>query len=147
MVKIMIGIAMLFMVVGMVYATDINKLKCPEGWESAGNGMYHEIGDSSGLSNGRNMIIMDYTPDNCDEFFENVTEESYYVFKNNDNTYNFTDYVMNKDEGCFEVVEIDGKQYFLLFSSNIDNDYKDCLSVYDSMLEFNKLNNLKPIAV
>ena len=145
--KILIGIGILFLLIGVVTATDINKLKTPEGWEPTSNGMYHEIGESSGAGSGRNLMIMNYTPDTCGEFFENVTSENYFVFKNPDNTYNYSDVVVNRDEGYFEVVEIDGNQYFLLFSSNIDNDYTSKLSLYDAMLEFNKLNGLKPIAV
>ena len=145
MTKIIIGIALLFLVIGMVSATDINNLKCPDGWETIGGGSYHEIGDSPGSGNGHNMMIMEYTDANCDEFFENNTSENYYVFKNADNTYNYTDWTVNNDEGCFEVVKIDDKEYFLIFSSNIDKDYDK--NIYESMLDFNKLNNLEPVEV
>ena len=144
--KILTGFALLFLIIGIVAATDVNNLKVPEGWESTNNGNYHEIGDSPGAGNGRNMMVMEYTDANCNDFFENGTDD-YYIFKNEDGSYNFTDWTVNRDEGCFEVVDIDGKQYFLFFSSNIDNDYSSELGIYDIMLEFNKLNDLKPIAV
>ena len=144
--RILIGALLLFLTVGMVVATDVNNLKVPDGWESENNGNYHEIGERSGVSSGRNMMIMEYNDANCGDFFENGTDE-YYIFKNADGSYNFTDWILNRDEGCFEVVEIDGQQYFLIFSSNIDNDYTDKPFVYDSMLEFNKLNGLKPVEV
>lgn len=144
--KIIIGITLLFLVIGVAAATDINNLKVPDGWESVGGGSYHEIGDSPGMGSGRNMMIMEYNELNCEDFFENGTDD-YYIFKNADGSYNYTDWVLNNDEGCFEVVEIDGTQYFLIFSSNLENDYTGKPLVYDSMLEFNKLNNLKPIEV
>lgn len=144
-IKIVTAITILFLVMGIVTATDIDNLKCPNGWEAIGGGSYHGIGDSQGMGNGQNMMIMEYTPANCGDFFENVTDESYYVYQNDDNTYNFTDWEYGNEEGCFEVVEIDGKQYFLIFSENIDNEYD--VSIYDVMMEFNELNNLKPIAV
>ena len=134
----------MFLVIGIAAATDADNLKVPEGWESIGGGSYHEIGDSPGEGSGRNM--MEYTDSNCNEFFENGTDD-YYIFKNDDGSYNFTDWTVNRDEGCFEVVEIDGNQYFLFFSTNIDNDYSSELSIFDVMLEFNKLNNLTPIEV
>ena len=137
---------LMFLVIGIAAATDVNNLQVPDGWESIGGGSYHEIGDSPGEGSGRNMMIMEYTDSNCDEFFENGTDD-YYIFKNDDGSYNFTDWTVNRDEGCFEVVEIDGNQYFLFFSTNIDNDYSSELSIFDVMLEFNKLNDLKPIAV
>ena len=144
--KIIILALILLLTIGIVTATDTNNLKVPDKWESLGNGNYHEIGDSTGSGSGRNMMIMEFTDANCNDFFENGTDD-YYIFQNTDNTYNFTDWIVNNDEGCFEVVEIDGKQYFLLFSSDISNDYDNDLTIYDVMLEFNKLNNLKPITV
>lgn len=146
-IKLLIGMGMILMIMGMVSATDINNLKMPDGWESIGGGSYHEIGDSPGAGSGRNMMIMEFNDANCGDFMQNNTEENYFIFKNADGSYNFTDWVLNKDEGCFEVVEIDGKQYFMLFTSNIDKDYSSDKNIYEIMLEFNKLNNLKPIAI
>ena len=143
--KILIGISILFLLMGLGAAADVNNLKCPDGWESIGGGSYHEKGLSQGEGNGHNLMIMEYDATDSADFFENSTEDSYYVFKNSDNTYNYTDWILNNDEGCFEVVKIDGKEYLLIFSSNIDNDYDK--NIYDIMLDFNKLNNLKPIAI
>jgi hypothetical protein len=144
--KILVGLILMFLVIGTAVATDVNNLKMPDGWESYAKGNYHEIGDSPGQGSGRNMMIMEYTNPNCDEFFENGTDD-YYIYKNSDCSYNFTDWILNRDEGCFEVVEIDGKQYFVMFTSNIDKDYSGKMNIYDTMLEFNKLNDLKPIEV
>ena len=58
--KILIGLSILFLLIGMVSATDINNLKVPDGWEAIGGGNYHEIGDSPGSGNGHNMMIMEY---------------------------------------------------------------------------------------
>ena len=145
--KILIGVGILFLLIGACYAADINNLKCPNGWEHVNKGNYRELGTDPGAGSGRNMMAMEFTEANCGDFLENNTDENYYIFKNSDNTFNYTDWTLNRDEGCFEVVEIDGKQYFLVFSSNIENDYKDKPGINDIMLEFNKLNNLKPVAV
>ena len=143
---IIIAITLLILTIGIVAATDVNNLKVPDGWESTGSGNYHEIGDSPGQGSGRNMMVMEYNDANCGDFFENGTDD-YYIYKNSDSSYNFTDWVVGGQEGCFEVVDVDGKQYLLFFSSNIDNDYSGKMSIYDTMLEFNKLNNLKPVEV
>ncbi len=146
MTKIITGITLLLLIIGVATATDINNLKVPDDWKAIGGGSYHEEGISPGQGTGRNMMIMEYSDDNCRDFFDNGTDD-YYIFKNIDNTYNFTDWTVNNDEGCFEVVEIDGKQYFIIFSVNLENEYDKHVPIYDTMLEFNKLNNLKPVEV
>ena len=147
--RIIIGITILFLLMGIVVATDINDLKCPDGWENVNHkGNYRELGDTpNGPGSGRNLMTMEFTSANCDEFLTNDTSENYFVYKNSDNTFTFNDKMMNHDEGCFEVVEIDGKQYFLIFSSNTDKSYNGKPSISDIMMEFNKLNNLSPIEV
>lgn len=141
------GIAILFMMIGMVYATDINKLKCPSGWEVIGNGSYHEIGDSPGSGSGRNMMIQKWYDGLKDEYYQNISEEHYYVYDNGDNIFNYTD-GLNGDYGCFEVVKIDGVDYFVIFWNVVESELKQgSPTTYDLVLEFNKLNNLKPIAV
>lgn len=144
--KIIIGILILFLTIGIVCATDINNLKCPDGWKAIGGGSYHEEGDSPGQGSGRNMMIQKYDDSFKEEFFNNVSSDRYYVFSNGDNTFNFTD-GSNQDSGCFEVVEIDNTKYFLIVSIVDSADIKDGLTSYDFLLNFNKLNNLEPIAV
>ena len=143
--KITITLFLLFLLVGIASATDYKELKVPDGWESMHNGNYHELGDSPGQGSGRNIMIMEYNNANCADFLENNSEDNYFIYKNSDGSYNYTDEVINYDIGCFEVVKIDGKEYFVLFSSNIGKSYDGTIN--DIMLEFNKLNNLKPIEV
>ena len=146
-VKIATAVALVFLLMGIACATDINNLKVPDKWESIGGGSYHEIGDSHGAGSGRNMMIQKMTDSIKEDYFNNHTDENYYVFSNGDDTFNYTD-GDNKDYGCFEVVNIDGTDYFVVFSTNVNYEFdKDTVSGYDLMLEFNKLNNLKPVAV
>ena len=145
--KILLTITIILLLTGTAYAIDINNLKMPNNWEPTGNGNYHEIGDSTGSGSGRNMMIQPMTDSVKEDFFSNVSEDNYFVFSNGDNTFNFSD-GSAQDSGCFEVVSIEGKDYFVLFSTlnSVEFD-KDTKSTYDLMVEFNKLNNLKPIAV
>lgn len=66
------------------------------------------------------------------------------VDKNSDNTANFTDYE-HAEHGVVEVIDVDGTQYIVVFwakdSSNVSNS--DLMS---QLNEFNKDNNVKPIA-
>ena len=58
--KIIIAISLLFLIMGICSATDINNLKCPDGWKALGGGSYHEEGDSPGQGSGQNMMIQKY---------------------------------------------------------------------------------------
>ena len=144
--KIIIGILILFLTIGIVCATDINNLKCPDGWKAVGGGSYHEEGDSPGQGSGRNMMIQKYDDSFKEDFFNNVSSDRYYVFSNGDNTFNYSD-AANGDYGCFEVVEINGEKYFVNFWNVMEADFDTSVTTYDLMLEFNKLNNFKPIEV
>ena len=145
--KIIIGISILFLLIGMVSATDINNMKVPDGWKALGGGSYHEEGISQGQGSGRNMMIQESSDSIVDEYTTNVTADNYYVYANSDNTYNYTD-GSNQDSGCFEVVDIDGKDYFIVFSTLDNVEFtSDTLTTYELMMEFNKLNNLEPVEV
>ena len=132
---------------GIAAATDVNNLKCPDGWKALGGGSYHEEGDSAGMGSGRNMMIQEMFDDLKDEYCTNLTDDDYYAYKNTDNTFNYTD-GLNENYGCFELVKIDGKDYFVVFSENIDYELESGKpSINDVMLEFNKLNNLEPVEI
>lgn len=144
--KIILATLILFLTIGIVAATDINNLKCPDGWESIGGGNYHEIGDSAGAGSGQNMMIQKWSDDFKDEYYQNITDEQYTVKDAGNNTFMYID-ALNEDAGSFEVVEIDGEKYFVNFWTV---DYTDVDKLADTglfMSEFNKLNNLEPIAV
>ena len=55
--KIIIGILILFLLMGIVVATDINNLKMPDGWESINSGSYHQKDPLTNGGNGHNMMI------------------------------------------------------------------------------------------
>lgn len=145
--KILIGISFLLILIGTVVATDVNELKVPDGWESLHNGNYHEVGQSAGQGSGRNMMIQKYSDSIKSDYCNNVSEDNYITFQNNDKTWNYSDGA-NQDTGCFEVVNIDGEKYFVVFSTqdNVELN-KDSHTTYDLMVEFNKLNNFEPVEI
>ena len=144
--KILIGLSILFLLIGMVSATDINNLKCPDGWKAIGDGNYHEEGESAGQGSGQNMMIQKWYDGLKDEYFQNNSEEQYTVMEDVNNTFMYID-AFNEDAGCFEVVEIDGEKYFVNFWTV---DYTDSEKIADTsffMVQFNELNNLEPVEV
>ncbi|MBR0059505.1 MAG: hypothetical protein IJP99_09275 [Methanobrevibacter sp.] len=66
------------------------------------------------------------------------------IAKNTDNTANFTD-MDHKTHGVSEVVKLNGQDYVVVFwakdSSNMDN-----AKLMASLTEFNKNNNVSPVA-
>lgn len=144
--KILIGLSILFLLIGMVSATDINNLKVPEGWEAIGSGSYHEIGDNPGQGSGQNMMIEKWFDGLKDEYYQNNSEEQYTVMEDVNNTFMYID-DLGGMAGCFEVVEIDGEKYFVNFWTV---DYTDSEKIADTsffMVKFNELNNLEPVEV
>lgn len=144
--KIIIGILILFLTIGIVCATDINNLKCPDGWKSLGNGNYHEEGESAGQGSGQNMKIQKWHDSLKDEYFQNNTDEKYTVIEDGNHTFMYID-DSNEDAGCFEVVEIDGQKYFVNFWTTHNHDSEEIADTSWFMVKFNELNGLIPIEV
>ena len=144
--KILTAVTLIFLIIGIASATDVNNLKVPDEWEAVGGGSYHEIGDSPGVSSGQNMMIQKWDDSFEEEFYQNNTDEQYTVVDAGNHTYMYID-SLNQMAGCFEVVEIDNEKYFVDFWTV---DYTDSEEIADAsyfMLEFNSLNNLEPVEI
>ena len=53
----------------------------------------------------------------------------------------------NENGGTFEAVEIDGEKYLIILSIRDYKNDKELAKTYDALMEFNKVNNFKPINV
>ena len=144
--KILILCFVLFLTIGFVAATDIDNLKVPDGWKAIGGGSYHEEGTSAGAGTGHNMMIQKWDDSFYDEYYNNITEDNYIVMSKGDNIYMYSD-GLNSDSGTFEVVEIDGEKYFVNFWTVDDMDSTEIAKTYEFLVEFNELNNFKPVEV
>lgn len=144
--KIIAVISLLFLIMGIVSATDINDLKCPDGWKALGGGSYHEEGDSAGQGSGQNMMIQKWDDSFKEEYYENNTEEQYTVTDTGNNTYMYID-DYNQNAGSFEVVEIDGVKYFVNFFTTDNMDVEEIADTSYFMQKFNELNNLEAVEV
>ena len=130
--KIVLGACILFLLMGVVCATDINDFKMPNNFK-VGNKYYASNGDF-GIS------FNQYNDSNYDHYFTNNSD--YTVSTSN----NITNYSGEIGVGCDEVVEINGER-FVIESYYTGNEVSKLNGCYDNLLEFNRLNNLNPIEI
>ena len=142
--KILLILLALFLAIGFVYATDINNLNVPDGWKSTGKGSYYEEGASN--DSGQIVMVQKLENDFQEIFLNNHTDEGYTVMTNDSLIYRYID-DFNKNGGTFEVVEIDGEKYLIILNTRDYKNDKELAKTYDSLMEFNKINNFKPINV
>ena len=84
--------------------------------------------------------------DNNPDVFESNINEQYIVSNIGNNTYLFTDELLNM-YGFQEKVTIDGVDYLVSISKDSPLSNADKTLLKEDLEKFNKDNNLKPIAV
>lgn len=137
--KIIIIFLIIFILIGInsVNAINPSEFKMPNG--------YHEIGEANdgSFSFGNNNLkinIYDNTDLNHGLFFKDYTNHiTSYV---GDNIYQYQE---SAYYGYFEVIELNGHQYIIVSFANTNQGNSSQL--YENLLEFNKLNNVEPLAV
>ena len=137
--KILIGISILFLVMGIVTASQFDDLKSPEGFEGMMMGTAMKNGDVTV------SIVVDKQVNNPTAF-QNVTNDlsTHVVTPLGDHIYKFMDSKSNY-RGVEEAVTIDGIKYVVWIEddSGAAGSVDDLLS---SLKEFNSINGLQPIA-
>ena len=133
--KILIGVSILFLILGPVYAADLSDVQLPADFKSESD-FYTDNGEFE-------LITMEY--DKYRDYAPLFTPTQDYQIKSENNIHNFTDGELDL-VGVFEIVKIDGKQVLIeiVCTKNDDTKIKEC---HDYLLEFNKLNNVEPIQV
>ena len=135
--KILLGIGILFLIIGVVSAADIaDTFKAPSGLEKVGTNSFVD-------RQGHNILISEYTDDNINTWLQNDSDPVYLVQKYNDTCYIATD----DENDCYihEIVEKDGVKY--LISSWTPKGPNEAQLLKKNLEEFNKLNNIKPLNV
>ena len=127
--KMVIFLVILLLSIGIVSAAKLSDVKTVNGFTTKSDN-FATNGDF-GLSVGKYDKSSDYNI-----LFKN---ESGYSVKVSDIS-NYTDKISN-NVGCMEIVEINGEPTLIEIYCN-GSDINKC---NDYMLEFNKINNLKPI--
>lgn len=135
--KIVIGITILFLMIGVASATDlVDIFKAPSTLEPMGTSGYVD-------TQGHNIMIMEYSEDNYNTWFQNDTDPVYLVQK-----YNDTCYISVDDENdCYilEIVEKDGTKYIV--SSWTPKGPDETKIIQGNLEEFNKINQLTPLPI
>ena len=136
--KIIIAAALLLLIIGAASATEIDDLKVPFGYSDMKDGMSY-------LNDGHTTLYVGPMELN-EEAFETNLEDSYVVSDIGNNTYVFTDDLLQM-YGLQEKVTIDGVDYLVCIykDSPLSNADKELLK--DDLDSFNEKNNLEPIAV
>lgn len=133
MLKIIIGISILFLCLGAVSAAHmVDVFTAPSGLEPAGYNSFVDL-------KGHNIMMSEYSDDDYETWFVNDTD--YLVQK-----YNDTCYIGVDDENdCYilEIVEKDGTKY--LISSWTPNGPEETNIIQHFFEEFNKVNHLTPL--
>ena len=143
--KIIIGIALLFLLIG--YATAV----CPDNIKTLED--YTDF-DANGYSNyttnsNRYFLIeqiSSFDDDFKNEWFENHTEWEFTVIPMGDNIF----YVEDDSFGFYgyqEVVNIDGDNYMVSINQNSHLSPGEKNLYLKDLKEFNKLNNLEPVEI
>ncbi len=126
-------------ILGIVYAADQSSFKVPSDFEDLGDGVY-VLYDSSKNAD-EILSVVKFNEHDWKDYTTNDTENKYTVIKEDNNTYNYTDKSID-EVGSFELVEAEGAKFIIDFAkSGSDSDLS---YTYDNLMEFNKLNDLKP---
>ena len=142
--KILIGITLLFLVIGVVGATEmVDMFKAPSPLQSLGTSSYVD-------GQGHNIQIIEYDDGSHKIWFENNTDYLVEPYENNNSFYFYVD-ASDVDPdgieqvGILEIVEKEGNKYII--SSWTPNDDEDTNTeiIFNNLLEFNKLNQLTPM--
>ena len=133
--KLLLGIGIMFLLMGTVCAAELVDTFMPP------NG-YNPMGTSSFIDDVGHNIMMSELDDNTKNLWLQNDSE-YLVSKYNDTTWTAVD----DENDCYihEVVEKDGKQY--LISSWTPKGVDHTLIIRDKLEEFNKVNDLKPLSI
>lgn len=138
--KIILLLLFAMMIIGVAGAANQTSFKAPTNFEDIGDGVY-VLYDS--LKNADEILsVVKYNEHDWADYISNDTGNKYTVYKDKNNTYNYTDGSV-EEVGSFELVEVDGSKFIIDFAKS--GKESDLSNTYANLVEFNKLNNLKPI--
>ena len=143
--KVIIGISILFLLLGSATAFEIKELKTVNGYNAWDNNGY-----SNYTTNSNRYFcvekIANLDDDFKDEWFNNHPEYEYTTEAVGDNIHKFADNNF-KLYGYQEVVEDGGDYYMVSINQNSKMSPSEETSYLNDLKEFNKLNNLEPVVI
>ena len=133
------GISILFLLIGAVSATDIDKFQTPEDCKELKDG-------TAAFTNhiDRMLYVEKAGDDYKADWFTNTSDMI--VSNVGDNIYLYSDDVL-KTYGYQEIINIDGVDYMVSINQGSKLSPGEEKMLLEDMKEFNKLNNLEPIEV
>lgn len=135
--KILIGILLIFLVIGTACAVNVSDLKVPIGYNEETEGYYYLNTDED------THLYIGKLSDN-EGVFE--TTSDYFVVGIGDNFYTFEDILVNS-YGVQEKVNIDGEDYLVSIDKTTPLSDTDRTMFIEDLKDFNSKNNLQPIEV
>lgn len=137
--KILIGISILFLLIGAVSATDIDKFQTPEDCKELKDG-------TAAFTNhiDRMLYVEKAGDDYKADWFTNTSDMT--VKHMGDNIYSYADTVL-ETYGYQEIVDIDGEHYMISINQGSKLSPSEENMLLEDMKEFNKVNNLEPIEI
>ena len=135
--KILIGILLIFLVIGTACAVNVSDLKVPIGYNEETEGYYYLNTDED------THLYIGKLSDN-EGVFE--TTSDYFVVSIGDNFYTFEDILVNS-YGVQEKVNIDGEDYLVSIDKTTPLSDTDRTMFIEDLKDFNSKNNLQPIEV
>ena len=137
--KIILAVLLLFLVIGIAAATDIDNLKPPKDCKNLKDGCAAFTNHAD-----RMLYVEKVTGDYKADWFTNNSDMI--VSNVGDNIYLYSDDDL-KIYGYEEIVNIDGVDYMVSINQDSKLSPSEEKLLLEDMKEFNKLNNLKPMSV
>lgn len=142
--KTIILLLLLFLTIGIVSAVNPDDFKLPNGFELVEFDFNHDHSEGFMNSQGEGIIIYDYTDDDKDILFEE--SDTYVLDPYENNIYTFAD-AETELCGYIECIEHNGHKYAIQTTCSIEDMEEHGTNIRDNILEFNEINNFKPIPI
>lgn len=155
--KVLFATVVLSLLIGGACAASVSDFKVDDTFKNVYSSEYYSVyshNDDSGILIFKNVNDDVYDDKVNDDVLDNTiqhdgreylhSDDDLKLDKNSDNTANFTDYD-HATKGVSEVVDLNGEQ-FIVVSWAKDSANVDMAKLMSTLNEFNKNNNVKPVA-
>lgn len=132
--------------IGVVVAAENTTFSfdVPSDFKDLGDGVY-VLHDTLGKPN-QVLSIVEYSEHDEEDYLTNDSGNKYTVYAGDNNTFNFVDGSMD-EKGTFEIIEINGTKFIVDFVKEGIGNEKDFSETFNSLMQFNKLNNVTGIEI
>lgn len=141
--RLSIFLILTIFLMGFVSAQEVSDFKFNSDFKDVGDGVFIKYGPTGQAE--QSMAVVPFSKSGGEDYFKNDTNYGYSVNKSKNQTYNFVDEPL-KEQGTCEIIKVDNK-YFIVESwekIGAESSFED---TFNNVMEFNKLNNVKPSVV